>query len=113
MAAAQVKVRVGEGSWLLQGRGRRRTISKSNNRKRIATKKNRSEKGSRADPRGSNPHSYGESFSWSGFIWGSQKETRARIIDRAVVIIITIVSKFIIFPWILTKTLQLEVACTI
>lgn len=31
-------------------------------------RKNRIENGSRADPRGSNPHSYGDSFSVSGVI---------------------------------------------
>ena len=53
----------GEDSWSPHGRGRRSAISKSNKRKRIATRKNRREKGRRADPRGSNPHSYGDSFS--------------------------------------------------
>ena len=47
----------GESSWSPQGSGRRRAISRSNKRKRIATRKNRMEKGSRAVPRGSNPHS--------------------------------------------------------
>lgn len=36
-------------------------------------RKNRIENGSRADPSGSNPHSYGDSFSVSGAIWASQK----------------------------------------
>lgn len=36
-------------------------------------RKNRIENGSRAEPRGSNPHSYGDSFSVSGVIWASQK----------------------------------------
>lgn len=54
---AQVKVRAGEGSWSPQGRGSRSAISKSNSKNRIATRKNRREKGSRADPRGSKPHS--------------------------------------------------------
>lgn len=40
----------------------------------MATRKNRSENGSRAVPKGSNPHSKGESFSESGTICGSQKE---------------------------------------
>jgi len=47
----------GEASWLPQGRGRRRAISRSKRRKRMATRKNRREKGRRAEPRGSNPHS--------------------------------------------------------
>lgn len=54
---AQRKVRTGVLSWSPQGRGSKRAISRSNRRKRIATRKNRSEKGSRADPRGSKPHS--------------------------------------------------------
>lgn len=36
-------------------------------------RKNRIENGRRADPSGSNPHSYGDSFSESGFVWASQK----------------------------------------
>lgn len=39
------------------GKGKRRAISKSNKRNSIATKKNRKEKGSRADFKGSKPHS--------------------------------------------------------
>lgn len=70
----------------------------------MATRKNRRENGSRAEPKGSKPHSYGESFSWSGVIWGSQKDTMARIIDSAIVIVITAIVRFIIFPWDLTKT---------
>ena len=101
---AQKNVPVGLNSWSPQGRGRRRAISRSNRRKRIATRKNRREKGSRAEPRGSKPHSYGDNFSASGFIWGNQKDTIARIEDRAIVIIIMVKIKFIIFPWGLTKT---------
>lgn len=70
----------------------------------MATKKKRSENGSRADPRGSKPHSYGDSFSASGFIWGNQKEIVAKIIDKIVEINRIIMIKFIIFPWGLTKT---------
>lgn len=36
----------------------------------------------------------------------------AKIVERAAVIIITVVSRFIIFPWALTKTVRLEVAYT-
>lgn len=53
--------------------GKSRTISTSKIRKIIANKKNRSEKGSRADLIGSNPHSKGEFFS---------RSLRARL-DRA------------------------------
>ena len=45
--------------------GSRSVISTSKIRKIIAIKKNRREKGSRADPFGSNPHSNGEFFSRS------------------------------------------------
>ena len=56
-AEARKKVMSGDVSWSAHGRGRRRAISRSKRRKRMAIKKNRSEKGSRADPNGSNPHS--------------------------------------------------------
>lgn len=39
------------------GSGRSSAISRSNNRNVIATRKNFMEKGRRADPMGSNPHS--------------------------------------------------------
>lgn len=61
-AEVQRRVVVGEGSWSPQGRGRRRAISRSNRIKRIAIKKKRKEKGRRAEPSGSKPHSYGDSF---------------------------------------------------
>lgn len=47
----------GDESWSPHGSGRRRAISRSKRRKRIATRKKRSEKGSRAVPNGSKPHS--------------------------------------------------------
>lgn len=56
-AVAQRNVSKGDGSWSPQGRGKRRAISRSKRRKRMATRKNRREKGSRAEPRGSKPHS--------------------------------------------------------
>lgn len=74
---------VGDCSWVAHGRGRSRAISRSNRRKRIATRKKRIENGSRADPRGSNPHSYGDNFSESGFVWASQKFNVVRRILRA------------------------------
>lgn len=67
-------------------------------------RKNRREKGSRAEPMGSKPHSYGESFSWSGVIWGSQKDTMASTVERRAVIVMMVRRRLIIFPWILTKT---------
>ena len=52
----------------------------------MATRKNRREKGSRADARGSNPHSYGESFSWSMFRVGSRWPTMESTNESAVAI---------------------------
>lgn len=49
--------------WEAHGRGRSRAISRSKSRNVIATRKNFIEKGRRADPMGSNPHSYGLAFS--------------------------------------------------
>lgn len=57
MVEAHMKVSKGESNWFPHGSGSKRAISRSKSRKRIATKKNRSEKGRRADPRGSKPHS--------------------------------------------------------
>lgn len=54
---AQKKVKRGEASWSPQGRGSRRAISRSNSKNRMAMRKNRREKGRRAVPRGSKPHS--------------------------------------------------------
>lgn len=47
------------------GIGVSRTISMSNTRKITASRKNRREKGTRAEVLGSNPHSKGDSFSRS------------------------------------------------
>lgn len=79
---AHVSVVVGVCSWTAHGSGRSRAISRSNSRNRIATRKNRIENGSRADPSGSNPHSYGDSFSESGFICASQKFNAVRMTLR-------------------------------
>lgn len=56
-AVAHRKVSTGELSWSPQGRGSSKAISRSNKRKRIATRKNRRENGRRAEPSGSKPHS--------------------------------------------------------
>lgn len=45
------------------GNGRSNAISKSNSKNVMATRKNFIEKGRRADPSGSKPHSYGLAFS--------------------------------------------------
>lgn len=75
MIVAQVIEVVGGVKLITHGRGRRSAISRSNNKNRIATRKNREEKGSRAVPWGSNPHSYGESFSAFEYGIGNQKAT--------------------------------------
>lgn len=54
---AQRNVVSGAGSWSPHGSGNRRAISRSNRRNKMAIRKKRSENGSRAEPRGSNPHS--------------------------------------------------------
>lgn len=54
---ATVNISFGLVVWDAQGRGRRRAISKSNRRNVMATRKNFMEKGRRAEPIGSNPHS--------------------------------------------------------
>lgn len=48
----------------------------------LLLRKNRIENGSRADPRGSNPHSYGDSFSESGVVWASQKFKEIKMMLR-------------------------------
>ena len=94
--------------WSPHGRGRSKAISRSKRRNKIATRKNRNEKGRRAVPSGSKPHSYGESFSESGLSCGSQNETKARIVDKAIAIIKIVETRFIIFSWGLTKITWLE-----
>lgn len=49
--------------WEAHGSGKSSAISRSNRRNVMATRKNFIEKGRRADPIGSNPHSYGLVFS--------------------------------------------------
>lgn len=68
MTRKMAKPRMAEGVDDERGRrgmGRRRTISMSKTRKITAKRKNRSEKGIRAEAFGSNPHSNGDSFSRS------------------------------------------------
>lgn len=64
--------------------GSKRVISTSKIKKITAIKKNRNEKGSRLDPLGSNPHSYGEFFSRSEIVFFAKIE---------VIIIIIVESK--------------------
>lgn len=53
------------------------------------------EKGKRAEPKGSKPHSYGESFSVSGLLIGSQKAIVASRADRKIDIINITIMEFI------------------
>lgn len=62
-------------------------------------RKNRMENGSRAEPSGSKPHSYGESFSESGDICVSQKFSVIRIVLRARVDVIMNMIMFIALLW--------------
>lgn len=66
-------------------------------------RKNRIENGRRADPRGSNPHSYGESFSESGLIWASQKFSAVRVALRISERESMNVSMFIALLWACTR----------
>ena len=72
-------------------------ISRSNSRNKIATMKKRIDSGRRADPSGSNPHSYGESFSGSGVI---SDISRFRVITATAVAVANMnaVSRFIALP---------------
>lgn len=69
---------------IARGRGIRRTISMSNTKKITASRKNRREKGIRALPRGSKPHSNGEAFSRSRVVrWAKTKEVKKTISTKA------------------------------
>lgn len=65
-----VSIIVGVGGLVfrLHGIGSSRIISKSNRINRMAIRKNWMEIGVRAFPKGSNPHSYGESLLISGLV---------------------------------------------
>lgn len=82
--------------WDAHGRGRRRAISRSKRRNVMATRKNFIENGRRADPMGSNPHSYGLVFSEYAFSWGSQnaistsREARVTFVNSVSIIFITL-----------------------
>lgn len=69
----KISVLVGVPVFIAHGSGSNRAISKSNSRNKIAIRKNRIENGSRALLHGSNPHSYGDSFSEFGVCGGNQK----------------------------------------
>lgn len=91
---------VGVCSWMAHGSGSRRAISRSNSKNRIATRKNRIENGSRADPRGSKPHSYGDNFSGSGFICASQKFSAVRMMLKVSDVMIIKRIMFITLLWV-------------
>lgn len=103
MVVAQNSVWSGDNNWFPQGRGRRRAISRSNSRNKIATRKKRRENGRRAFPRGSKPHSYGDNFSLSGLSDGSQNAINTRIREIRAVAATEDMMRFITFPWVLTK----------
>ncbi len=60
-----IKILQINGPFVRKGIGKSRTTSISKIRKMRASRKNRREKGVRAEPFGSKPHSYGEVFSRS------------------------------------------------
>lgn len=97
MAEIHAVVSSGCGRLIAHGIGSSRAISRSNSRNRIATRKNRSENGRRAEPIGSKPHSYGESFSVSGVACGSQKLMAIRS-DVMPAVVENIVVRVIIYP---------------
>lgn len=78
------------------GRGSNSAISRSNSKNVMATRKNFMEKGRRADPMGSNPHSYGLDFSVYVFNWGNQnaistsKEARVILVNSVIIILIAL-----------------------
>lgn len=69
--------------------GRSKVISTSKIRKITAIKKKRREKGSRADPLGSNPHSNGEFFSRSEIVFFERIEDKI-ITTRAITRVISV-----------------------
>ena len=74
-------------------------------------RKNRIENGSRADPRGSKPHSYGDSFSESGFVWASQRFSVIRTVLRVRDNVSMKVIMLIALLWGCTRFYGLEVNC--
>ena len=75
----------GSNKKVLEGNGNSKAISRSNKRNNMATRKNRKEKGIRAEFRGSKPHSYGEAFSESVFRWG--RKWARKVISLVIIII--------------------------
>lgn len=75
---------------MADAKGSKRVISTSKTRKITAIRKNRREKGSRADPLGSNPHSKGEFFSRSAIVFLAKTDDK---IITTVAMIRTIITK--------------------
>lgn len=83
-------------NWIIEAKGNNKVISTSKIKKITAIRKNRREKGSRADPLGSNPHSKGEFFSRSVTVFFAKRDakiittdliTRVKIIENSKIII--------------------------
>ena len=79
-------------SWVSRIIGRRSTISTSNTRKITANRKNRREKGCRADLCGSKPHSKGEDFSRSVNERVLRTEARAKMVGGRIRLMIAGIS---------------------
>lgn len=91
--------------WIIEAIGNNSVISTSKIKKITAIKKNRNEKGNRAVPFGSKPHSKGEFFSRSEIVFFDKRDaiiiTRVeinKIIVIAVNKIIIVFSKVILSP---------------
>ena len=69
------------------------------------------ENGKRADPSGSKPHSYGDSFSESGLVWVNQKFSVVRAMLRARESVNMNVIMLIALLWVCTRFYRLEVNC--
>jgi hypothetical protein len=74
--------------------GRSKAISTSKIKKITAIRKNRSEKGSRADLFGSNPHSNGDLFSRSSIPFVASTEVNTITIIVNVIVIVVAVATF-------------------
>ena len=67
-----------------QDHGNKYDISRSNTKNKIAIKKNLIEKGFPGEWKGSNPHSYTETFSLSGVLSDNTYDAIAMIIDNPI-----------------------------
>lgn len=69
------------------------------------------ENGRRAEPSGSKPHSYGDSFSESGLVWASQKFSVVRAVLRMRESVNMNVIMLIALLWVCARFYRLEVNC--